>query len=312
MTQAKSMNEYILKNKELAGEDIKRIINEQLDKAINHLEKDINENFDESVHEIRKCIKRIRAAVRLIRDDIGKKLYRQENFFFRDINRNLSEIRSISVIIETLNKLDSTDLNNDYKTLIKHFSYLKEKIIYKLCVQEDRLTRVSEMLREGKERTGHIPVKANSVEILLRGFNRIFNQSLKLMLIAKNEPLTANLHEWRKKVKYLYYQFQVLKPVMPDDLMIYESRLDKLSDNLGTDHDFAELEDSLAGNPDAYNIKDKSCSIIATLDKSRKDVQGKLFAVAGDAFDEKLKTIINDYVDSMDINDDYQTQQSYL
>jgi len=299
MIQLINMNDFVLKNKESAGEDIKRIIIEQIDKASGHLEKDINEKFDESVHEIRKCIKRIRAAVRLIRDDTGKDLYRQENYFFRDINRNLSEIRSIAVIIETLNNIGSNDLNNDFKTLINHFSDLKDKIIYTLCAQEHRLTRVSGMLQEGKERTGLLPVKENNIGILLGGFTRIFNQCLKCMLIAKNEPVTANLHEWRKKVKYLYYQVQILKPVLPDDFLIYESQLDNLSDYLGMDHDLAELEYSLAGNPDVAGRKDKSCSIMSAVDKSRQEKQTALFVIADEIFGEKLKAEIDNLLSGL-------------
>ena len=287
------MNDFILKNTESAGEDIKRIINEQIDTAFGYLERDINENFDESVHEIRKCIKRIRAAVRLIRDDIGNDLYRRENYFFRDINRNLSEIRSIAVINETLNKLDPGDSNNDCKALINHFTELKEKIIYRLCVEEHRLTRVSEMLKEGRTRTGLIPVKKNNIGILITGLVRIYNQSLDCMLTAKNKPVVENLHEWRKKVKYLYYQLQILRPVLPDELVIYESKLDELTDYLGTDHDLAELEDSLAGNPDVFKGKDKSCSINNTIDKARHEKQKVLFTIAGEIFDDKLKDHIS-------------------
>ena len=122
------MQEFILKNKESADEDIKRILDNQLDTAISHLENELDNNFDGSIHEVRKSIKRTRAVLRLIRDDIGKNLYRKENTYFRDINRNMSEIRSISVIIETLNKLNS-DESVDYKPLIDHFIELKEKMV---------------------------------------------------------------------------------------------------------------------------------------------------------------------------------------
>jgi len=98
-----------LKNKESADEDLIRIMNDQIDIALSHLEKESDNDFDESVHEVRKCIKRIRAVLRLVRDDIGKQKYRKENFFFRDINRNMSELRSINVNIETLVKLNSDE-----------------------------------------------------------------------------------------------------------------------------------------------------------------------------------------------------------
>ncbi|UCH15348.1 MAG: CHAD domain-containing protein [Bacteroidales bacterium] len=148
------MQEFILKNKESADEDIKRIMDGQLSIALSHLENELDNNFDGSIHEARKCIKRARAVLRLIRDDIGKDPYREENSFLRDINRNMSELRSISVIIETLNKLNA-DESVDCKPLIDHFIELKEKIIIQLCFEENRLEKVVELLRKAKERDVH-------------------------------------------------------------------------------------------------------------------------------------------------------------
>jgi CHAD domain-containing protein len=286
------MQEFILKNKESADEDIKRILYDQIDTALSYLENESDNNFDESIHEVRKCMKRIRAVIRLIRDDIGKQNFRRENFFFRDINRNVSELRSINVNIETLAKLNS-DQSTGYEALIDHFIELKEKIIYKLCLEDDRLGKVVKMLKKGKNRTGRILIKNKDFEILFLGFIRVFNQCLRSMILAKKEPTNGNLHEWRKKAKYLYYQFQVLEPVLPEELGIYTPKLDKLADYLGEDHDLSELEDSLRGNPYVPAESNKSASIYNIIDKTRYDKQKVLFSLAGEIFDERLKTSIN-------------------
>ncbi len=286
------MQEFILKNKESADEDIKRILYDQIDTALSYLENESDNNFDESIHEVRKCIKRIRAVIRLIRDDIGKQNCRKENFFFRDINRNMSELRSINVNIETLAKLNS-DQSGGYKALIDHFIELKEKIIYKLCLEDDRLGNVFKMLKKGKKRTGRILIKNKDFEILFLGFIRVFNQCLRSMSLAKKEPTKGNLHEWRKIAKYLYYQFQVLAPVLPEELGIYTPKLDKLADYLGEDHDLAELEDSLRGNPYVPAESNKSESIYNIIDKTRYDKQKVLFSLAGEIFNERLQTSIN-------------------
>jgi CHAD domain-containing protein len=287
----KNTNDFILKNRESPGEDVKRIINELIDKALFYLDEGIDVNFDESVHEIRKCIKRVRAALRLIRDAAGRRHYRRENFYFRDINRNLSEIRSIAVIIETLNELRGEALNGGYSYLINHFSAIKEKIIYRLCAQEDRLLLIRHMLHKGKERMGRIPA-GNSVHILLAGFVRVYRQCLTCMVAAREKPLTTNLHEWRKKIKYMYYQLQILKPVLPETFIAYESLLDKLSEYLGTDHDLAELEHSLAGNPPAPGNIRKTVSVKNKIAKSRMEMQKALFELADQIFDKKLESVI--------------------
>ena len=46
-----------------------------------------------AVHEVRKSLKKIRAALRLVRPVIGDKSYRRENTCFRDAARPLTEVR---------------------------------------------------------------------------------------------------------------------------------------------------------------------------------------------------------------------------
>ena len=55
---------------------VKRLVAKQLDNALEELGAP---NRDEVVHEIRKRFKRIRAVLRLVRDELGDKVYRQEN-----------------------------------------------------------------------------------------------------------------------------------------------------------------------------------------------------------------------------------------
>lgn len=110
---------YRLKNKESIGAEIKRIAQEQTDKAIEQLTEEIkSDNIDsssnaaavnerqEAIHDVRKRIKKIRAVVRLVRDELGKEVYKRENECFRDAGRGLSEVRDAQVLLETFNKLE--------------------------------------------------------------------------------------------------------------------------------------------------------------------------------------------------------------
>ena len=111
---------YRLKNKESISTEIKRIACEQTDKAIENLTTEIRiasdnntdwsadtnivEERQEAIHDVRKRIKKIRAVIRLVRDDLGKEIYQQENHCFRDAGRRLSEVRDAQVLLETFNK----------------------------------------------------------------------------------------------------------------------------------------------------------------------------------------------------------------
>src|SRR4051794_28254839 len=60
---------------------------------------------DEAVHDARKRLKEVRAALRLLREALGSRTYRQENACFRDAARPLSEVRDAKVLVSTLDKL---------------------------------------------------------------------------------------------------------------------------------------------------------------------------------------------------------------
>src|SRR5688572_18470539 len=60
---------------------------------------------DETIHEVRKDLKRARAALRLLREAVGDAAYAQENAELRDAARPLSGIRDAVVTLEMVEEL---------------------------------------------------------------------------------------------------------------------------------------------------------------------------------------------------------------
>ncbi|MFQ5486316.1 MAG: CHAD domain-containing protein, partial [Desulfobacterales bacterium] len=86
------------------ADGIRRIALGRIDKALSQL---TNPGFnrDLAVHEARKTCKRLRAVLRLIRDEVRTSYYRQENVRFRDASRLLAPARDSAVMVETLDAL---------------------------------------------------------------------------------------------------------------------------------------------------------------------------------------------------------------
>jgi hypothetical protein len=91
------MKGFCITNSESIAENIHRILSEQLD-YIEMQSEEEGEQVHKAIHEIRKSMKRIRAVLRLIRDEIGYSDYYRENVFYRDLSRKLSEIRNFEVL----------------------------------------------------------------------------------------------------------------------------------------------------------------------------------------------------------------------
>jgi hypothetical protein len=96
---------FRLREDESAPDGIRRIACGQLDLSIERLDGDTDEDLGTAVHEARKSFKRLRATVRLARDELGDDVYRRENTAFRDAGRRLVGTRDSQVLLETLEAL---------------------------------------------------------------------------------------------------------------------------------------------------------------------------------------------------------------
>lgn len=79
-----------------------------LNRAIVDLRPHEDCSFDDGVHSARKRMKRLRAMLRLVRDDVGYRTYREENVALRDTARSMSSVRDGWVLVETLRRLRGT------------------------------------------------------------------------------------------------------------------------------------------------------------------------------------------------------------
>src|SRR5262245_33757880 len=95
--------QFRLAEGEDTGDGIRRIATGQLDNVAD----DLDVADEQSVHDARKSFKRLRAVLRLSRDELDDETRRRENEGFRDAVRELSGARDARVLVETLDKLDS-------------------------------------------------------------------------------------------------------------------------------------------------------------------------------------------------------------
>src|SRR5262245_24857315 len=93
-----------LRRKESGVEGVRRILRKLLGKTIESLS-DPSALSDEDVHEIRKNLKRTRAALRLLRPALGSSCYQRENDCYRDAAKPLTELRDAKVLVDTVDSL---------------------------------------------------------------------------------------------------------------------------------------------------------------------------------------------------------------
>src|SRR2546430_4446538 len=95
---------YELQQEETLGDSLRRICCKQIKDAVAIAKGEV-ETDDTPVHETRKHLKKARAALRLVRKEIGRGLFREQDHALRDVGRLISEIRDAEVRLQTVRQL---------------------------------------------------------------------------------------------------------------------------------------------------------------------------------------------------------------
>ncbi|MFH1195074.1 MAG: CHAD domain-containing protein [bacterium] len=244
---------YTIKRSESIPDNIRRIILAQQKNAIGFLARS-GIDTDLAIHETRKCFKRIRAVYRMIRYEIGKDIFQQENICFSDAGRMLSGVRDSVVLIETLSNIkqefQGAVSNEIYEGLKSRFENMHRDIFERIVHEEKRIDKVATALRAARFRVAELPIQRNDFGVLSKGIRKIYSKGYKTFIATQYNSSPEMFHEWRKMVKNLWYLIAIFKPINPPVLRKLSLLLDRLSDLLGLDHDLHRLDESLRKLPE--------------------------------------------------------------
>ena len=284
---------YRLKHKESIGVEIKRIAWEQTDKAIEQLteeiksdninflqnEADINERT-EAIHDVRKRIKKIRAVIRLVRDELGKEVYKRENECFRDAGRGLSEVRDAQVLLETFNKLEKHFAEFIKPEGFVDLQQLLEEHHQSTCKRvleaENTALEVLADIKNAQERIPNWSLESsNGQSILNNGLQRVYQRGYQACqnILEKEQSTVEELHNWRKRVKYLWYHLRIFRPVWSDLIKEWGSQTHKLAEYLGDDHDLAVLHQFINNRQEMLPNQAELEVINSLINRRRKQLQ---------------------------------------
>jgi CHAD domain-containing protein len=230
---------YKLKQGEAVPRGIARIARGRIDHAIDELEGRTDSSPEEAVHEARKDMKKLRAVIRLVRAEVGDDVYRRENACFRDAGQELSGVRDADVMLATLEKLDeeipAADAGDLRQALEAH------KLRTAGGARSQASVQVVGILTAARRRIGRWPLDQDGFEAVAGGLSRIYRRGRKDFRRARGEPTTENLHEWRKRVKDLWYHLTILRTAWPPVMDALADEAHALSEHMGEDHDLSVL-----------------------------------------------------------------------
>jgi CHAD domain-containing protein len=246
---------------------------------------------DEAVHSARKAIKKARAALRLLREGLDESVYRKENAALRDAGRFFSPLRDVASLIDAFNSFRNrhpAELRQArYDALTAHLLATRADMRRQVFRAPARQKNCARLLRACNNRVSRWEPSSLHPAIVAGGMQRIHSTGRKTLADAKREDTPEASHEWRKQVKYMSNALKVLDVSGHARWDRTEERVARLADQLGDDHDLAELARYIAG--DALVAIDAGAKeILATLIKRRRaKLQKRAFALGTKIYKEK-------------------------
>jgi CHAD domain-containing protein len=267
--------------------EVRRILVEWIASAVAVLNK--KRVSDADIHNARKQLKKARAALRLLRASIGEIAYRCENAALRDAAHPLGAARDSRVLVAALDALierHKSTLNpvklDKLRRILRQEQTQSRRALTRTVVAKQRTA-----LRAVIKRSERWRLRGADWAVIGDGFTRSYRRGRKSFAAAKETRDTECLHDWRKQVKYLWHQLQIVQPLRPGKIGVLASRCHKLADNLGDDHDLAVLRSKIESHAHVLERTRDLDELLRRLDRRRVQLQDKAFVLGSRLFADK-------------------------
>lgn len=232
---------YRLKLGEPIGKGVRRIALEQLDRARASLDGGMEPAL--AVHDARKCLKRTRALLRLVRPALGEREFKLHAHRLRDIAQLLSSARDAHVARTTLAALEQHYPLSDAGDLEPLRSALagEEGAEQAPNLSPDILEQALGALGEARDAIAGIEIAGRGFDPLARGLARSFYEFHAALDSIHPGSHDEDFHELRKHAQIHWRHVLLLRRAWPEWATVRAALARGLSDRLGEDHDLSVL-----------------------------------------------------------------------
>jgi CHAD domain-containing protein len=290
---------YRLEADEKPTAGMRRIALERVERAAERLrEAGTVEDPSECIHAARKDLKKLRAAIRLLRRQLGDQLYREENDRYREAGRLLSPSRDAEVKVATLEDLRERFAARlppaDTADWLEGLRRERDRAVRAARIGDaDSIGAALAAVEEGRPRIESWPLEADSWQLVGPGIGRAYRRGRREMKRAAEDRSGTNMHEWRKRAKDLWYHLRILRDARPKALSDSLDWADELADVLGDHHDLTLLRDDLLRRD--LPLTDRPVVVAAIAERQEElagaafDLGERLYAKKPKAFRRKMR-----------------------
>jgi CHAD domain-containing protein len=261
---------FRLKLREPLPDGLKRVFREQIESAL-ELCRHPAKQRGVTVHEVRKHLKKLRAAMRLAIPEVGKNRHTREDRCVRKIGRLVSDLRDAQVRLQTLIQLrDDTAkrpedspfprieelLSLERESFSAAFAGWQKQAIPQLERVEARLLKW--------------PLEGLTWKQICGAVGKIYKRGQRGLAKTIDDPEPENFHAWRKRVKDIWYQLRILQPLNRMVLTEMDRDAEVLGELLGGEHDLNFLWARLETEKGDESLRDELAQLETLIRKRGK------------------------------------------
>lgn len=265
---------FHFKRRETVRDSVRRIGRECIDHALGTLRDLTDDTQLEAIHLVRRDIKQLRAVLRLARALSGEKKHHRQMRGLRKAAARLAPARDAQARLNALTELEKHGVKAG------RFPLMRSALTQECRQQAGRAPgqgKARAVLKRVGRELKHLPNTKQRWTLIEPALERSYERGQRAFMLAQGQATPENLHEWRKRVKDLWYQLRLLRPIWPKHICAAAGQLEQLGVCLGEDHDLTILAETARG----LCQRDDTAEIGA-LDRAVKARQRKLRAQALD------------------------------
>jgi CHAD domain-containing protein len=303
---------YQLRHGQSLGDNLCRICRTQIEAAI-AIANGEKKTGDTPVHEVRKHVKKARAALRLVRKEIGRGLFREQDDCLHNVARLTSEIRDAEVRLQTVRQFQGI---KQRRHRVGNYAKLEGMLMLELenfmAAFAEWQTQALPMLEKAKANIDCWPLDQFSCKQLRCAVQRSYKDARRALRCAEETQRPEDFHSFRTKAKRLWYDLRILRPINPVVLKNLSDDLRSLGSLLGRAHDLSFLGDRLRRDEGSGNGRVRrggqsawereGHKLLALIEVSQGDLQrgaaelaNHFFAERPRDFGERLATWLKDW-----------------
>lgn len=260
---------YRFKKDEGIPQAVRRVYAEELSWAVGQLTK--SKKRAQAIHETRKSIKKIRGLLSLLGSSD-----RQQDRYFRDAGRLLSEERDNAVMLQVFDQLAAQHPQLDAATV---------KEIHNALQRAERRVRVTngaavELLKQAPA----VVCGELSPETLGNAMEKTYRRGRKALKRAQKEHNAEGLHDFRKQVKQHWYHLRLMAG---DGTEKRQGALDELATVLGDENNLSVLRERLKSEAETTRDRLQTKEFIALIDQEMQALRARVLAAGEKLYAEK-------------------------